>query len=185
MLCNPDETGKKSMVDTYGVLKLRKVFCDGLDEEPMSFADLDNMTRFVVLFIDDESPYYREKDYDLRMQACFVHLKIGISLQKKIQNRCLTFLAMITEYLKLSNNPRFEAWLSIKMLFHSLTEQARSPVGLDEMSINDRIKLTTQLRTLAQEVLEADHLLFPDAKTAKYVSQTVTQVNYAEKFALR
>jgi len=55
MLCNP-ETGKKSMIDTYGVLKLRKVFCEGIDEEPMSFADLDNMTRFVVLFIDDESP---------------------------------------------------------------------------------------------------------------------------------
>lgn len=185
MQCNPDETGKKSMIDTYEVLKLRKVFRDGLDEEPMSFADLDNMTRFVVLFLDDESPYYREKDYDLRMQACIKHLGIGVSLTKKIQGRCQTFLSMVTEYLKLSNNPRFEAWLSIKMLYHSLTEQARSPMALDEMSVNDRIKLASQLRVLAQEVLEADHLLFPDAKTAKYVSQTVTQVNYAEKFALR
>lgn len=184
MLCNP-ETGKKSMVDSYEVLKLREVFVSGIPEEPMSFADLDNMTRFVVLFVDDESPYYREKDYDLRVLACINHLGIGVNLQKKIKGKCLTFLAMLTEYLKLSNNARFEAWLSIKMLYHSLTEQARSPVALADLNVNDRIKLASQLRSLAQEVLEADHLLFPDAKTAKLVAQNVTQVNYAEKFALR
>ncbi len=172
------------MVDTYPVLAMRPVFSKGIDEEPMSFSDLDIMTRFVVLFTDEDSPYYREKDFDVRMNICAAHLSVGPNLMKKIRTG-LTFSFMLTEYLKLSNTPRFEAWLSIKMLFHDLAQEARTPSVLSDSSIAQRMALAEKLMSLSQSVLEADHLLFPDAKTAKLVAQTVTAPNYAEKFALR
>jgi hypothetical protein len=186
MLYNPDNTGNKSMAGAYVIFSTREVFVTGVPEDSLSYAEIDNMTRFVVMFIDPGSPYFREKDFETRMRLCCKHLDIRETsgLFKKIRNLCPTLLLMITEYFKMSNNARFEAWFSTKMLFHQLSQEARTPTFLNETSISDKLKVATSLQALSQKVIELDHLMFPDEQTSRLVSEVVSAPNYAEKFAL-
>ncbi len=180
------ETGNRLMTEVHPVLAARQIFLRGAEKCDLSLTELDKLCRFVVLFADEGSRFYREKDYAARVKGCMEELKISKTslLGKEILEKGDTFLEMLTEYFKIANNVRFEAWLSLKMEFHALTSMMRSKVSMDDLAMGHRLKLAEQIEKISKQVAEWDHKLFPDANTARLVSQTVSKPNYAEKYAL-
>lgn len=185
MLFSP-KTGIKLMTEVHPALAARGVFMRGAENCSLSLTDLDKLCRFVVLFADEGSKYYREKDYTVRVRICLQDLKLPAqsAVGKEILQKGDTFLEMLTEYFKIANNVRFEAWLSLKMEFHSLTSMMRSEVTMTDVAVGNRLKLADQIHKISVQVAEMDHRLFPDANTARLVSETVSRPNYAEKYAL-
>lgn len=187
---NPFDCKSKPMWVRYPALSRRKLFTDvpdfaktdGWDSEfQPDLADLDKMIKFTALFIEPvNNPLAEEKDFTFRRDTAMglAGIKEEDAVSFLIKDSHPWAGAIITEYFKLVSNLDYEAWFSIKTLYHKRTAAIREGVDVQwkDLAIDD----------IKKKVVEYENRLFPDERTRKMVEEDATSsgvVRWAEKFA--
>ena len=103
---------------------------------------------------------------------------------KEIKESSSLYRAMVFEYFKMVNDHNYEVWFSLKMNLHILGEKLRNPYGVDD---SNRRHLTKSMGVFRKEIIELEHMIFPDEYTTKIVAEQATKASlsgFAEKYAL-
>lgn len=172
----------------YPDLQRRVTFCNlPLDEKysDLDLEGLDELLKFVIIFVDPLSPLASEKDFRIRSEIALEQL--GLTKKAKffkhfeqgttwMQDVLMTYFAMIHDLL-------YEQWFSQKMSIHISNTQLIDA----RMDSLDRSRLQKDLGERIKTLKEIEHQLFPDEYTKKLIVEASTakfQYGFAEKYAL-
>lgn len=188
------------MQDFYEVFKRRSVFktlpqnISKLSEKEResylwNFPDLDMFLRYIVIFIDPESPMYNQTDFDYKKKQALMLLEVepGSNVHNEIESEGRYFFLAVFEFFKIVNDLQYEEWFSQKINFHHATDILRQPIPVtDTSAINARRNLATSLPELRKTLLKLQASLFKDKRTEKMIVNMATEDSvggYAEEFA--
>lgn len=153
----------------------------------------DQLIRFVCLFIDRQSPFSKEKDFDARKNKCFEMLGIPDdpdNIVRFIVNNSLdVFRVMTTAYFKLINDMLYEQWYAKRNMFSQYSSYLMRPFQDEqdpEKAIKTRAGIETHLARLATELITMEASLFPDTRTLEMIGQISSNDalgGFAELFA--
>jgi len=176
---------KGTMCETYDVFARRKIFSE--PPQGWSLVSWDKLIKFVVLFVDEESPASKERDFDVRKKVCYKLLK-EVEIQE-VEIEGYFFRTLIGEYFKLAHSTTYELWLSLKIAFHAITSQMREPLSGDNAEDQARIRSRTaqEARKILEELQAQEAILFKDSRLQKMIAQRVEEdsaIGWAERFAV-
>jgi hypothetical protein len=192
MTFNPLKNPKELIWDVY--TKLRKnPFFRKLGEiyEPSNASAL---LRFIILYIDYESPMSGEKDLDIRKKECLRILSIKKGSDGTIYDIILKeegkFNECIREYIRYVQSYDYQNWLVLSqhrayIMDYLLTK----PKFGDKNSDNDmaiRARLGNELATTADNLLQLEAKLFPEPRIERLIKDMLMEdsfAGYAEKYA--
>jgi len=184
MSLNPFDLPAGKMMDHYKVFKA-SVFWnheDIVDEDNPEFTyeliDVDAMIKFIVLFVDSQSPYYDEKNFDLRVNKCMRAFDLdakGVVGVEVLSNGPL-FVKILHEFFKRINSHLYETWFSMKMNLHQMNSYLRKPPIPDKngsvaQDVNARRQLSQVIPELTFELIEMEMQLFPDDRIQKMIAE--------------
>jgi len=169
------------------------IFCK-LSEEDFTlgytYEDLSLLVSFVVLYIDEESPCYKETDMDRRIRFCTNTLKIeeDSMVYDQITNHTAKYSAILYEYFKWSNNIAFEGWFSLKSTMAGYYQYLRTPISNEDadLEVDRRTKIQERLVKLEKTLMEKEAKLFPSPRIQKQIARENLKeslTGYAEKHA--
>lgn len=196
---NPFATNEMLMVDKYKKLRRRRAF-----RARHKLIDLDTLLRFVVVFVDPQSPLSEERDFDERMSKAVKVMEIeeGSNEFLEIYRQPIEELGnyvpgtllenYIFEYFKMVNNHEFELWFTLKMDYHQQCQYLRSPAPADPVAAGldatRRNSVASALKEKMMMVLRAEDQLFQDERIKGIVVDNATKdddlAGYAERYAL-
>lgn len=146
--------------------------------EEFMITDIDLLVKFVVLLVDPESPYYDERNFDLRVDKCKRILDIDkeSDVCKEIDSDGDMFVSILHEFFKRINNHVYETWFSMKMNLHQMNMYLRRPPTPDRngnvaQDINARRQLSQVIPELTFELVEMEMQLFPDDRLQRLISE--------------
>jgi hypothetical protein len=160
-------------------------------EKGMTLQDLSLLVSFVILYIDADSPHYKEIDINRRVSGCMKPLKIkpGSLVFNEIESHSSRFSDIMYEYFVWENNIPFEGWLSLKTQIHHQYKYLRTPMtDIDDMDLEADRKSKVQERLIKLEriLMEKESKLFPSKRIQKQISRENIKKEltaYAEKYA--
>lgn len=174
------------MIELYPALSRRKAFTaipEGVDN--FSFADLDKLIRFVIVFIDPQSPVYEETDFDYRKALALEALgyKKSERFYEEVSENTDLFNSVLFTYFKMVNNLLFEQWYTMYMNLHIVNQKMASPDAIADSERRQTSKISKQLY---DDLVELQHSLFPDEQTARIMAEKSSEEDlggYAEQYA--
>ena len=177
-----DENGKKQ------VKERSKCYKD------FGAREIDRILKFVVIFIDTESPYSEERNFDVRSRKCLKALQIKKDsfIHKEIKESGQLYNHLVFEFFKEINAHQYETWFSMKMNLHQMNAYLRSNPIADRngnlgADINARRQLSSKIPEMLGELVDIEYTIFPDNRLQKIINDKSVQdsINgYAEQFAL-
>lgn len=190
MTYNPVVCGQHTfMWVKYPYFQKKPIFCqpkEGFDKQ-----DLNDMLKFVVLFVDRQSPIYNETDSAERQKLAMkwgMIEKNGSRAYNLIVNEDEYYREVLYEYFKSINNYMFEMWYSQKIQYHNLCKAARMPFEqLIETSFNSLKALQTAMDDSLKMLAKTEEKLFNDLRIRDMVGEEQDKVYveaYAEQYAI-
>lgn len=160
-----------------------------IPDEGRTEMELSYLLRFIIIFVNKKSPYYKETDFLYREKMCLEWSNIDRrnSVYKDITEKSEWYLIVLLAYFRTVNDVEYETWFSLKMALHNFNDMIRKG-GTKGSDINAIKNLTMELPALVQTVLEAQQKLFPDEETMELINATAVSDsvgNWAEKHAIR
>lgn len=150
-------------------------------------TDLDQLVRFMVVFVDPESPLASETDFDFRKKEAIDSMKVKGRALEEIESEGLLFHAVLLDIFKLANSYQYESWFSLKMNFHILNRELRkNPEVIDAQTMNARRMLAQSQEESLGVLAKIESTLFPSKRIEKLVNQAAMADEiggYAEEFA--
>lgn len=196
MSLNPFAVAKGTfMWEHYDELKRRPGLCRlppesvGPPYDEWLDSDLDKLIKFLVIFVDPESPLAKEPDYDFRREEAMniVAVKEGTNTHDEIVAEGPVFQIVMFELFKYVNSYTYESWFSQKMNFHIMSSELRkAPAAFDATTLNARRQLALSMEELRTDLIKIESTLFPNARIEKMVSDIATEDQvggYPEEFA--
>lgn len=192
---NPFNVPKGILIqDFYPVFKKRVIYHSPqqTSEDIFTFTSTqwDSIIRFIVLFVDIQSPFYEERDFELRRDLCLRALGIKDDMVIDAINSNNTFYTKaLFEYFKAINNYKYSLWFAKRTSYH---KNARILlVDLDtendtEKRIKVEIDVNKYLTILNEELINLEHELFNDERIKAVVQEEATEKElsgYPERFA--
>lgn len=176
------------MWEKYPDLARRKIFCT----EPyvlgfkssLNLDDLNNLIKFIVLFVDPTSPLAKEKDFDYRTNAALGMLglsKYDLFFQE-IEKNTLYWNCVLATYFAATHAIEYESWFTSKMALHHISMELRANI----IPPNERRMTMKIMDEMTEDFLKKEHRLFPDEYTRNAVvaSAELDQfAGYAERYA--
>lgn len=158
---------------------------------PDDDSDIDRMLRFVIFMVSQESPYYFESDYDVRIQRCMkaAGIRQNEPMGHMIVTRHWWYRRMLVNYLKAFAKRAFAQWISTRMMSYNLMEVMMRQPDAGDMDIKSFVKAQTdaqgELQSVMAEIDRLEQQLFPTSEIADMVAtQTMfDSVNTAESYA--
>ena len=192
---NPIVLEKGELIyERYDDLALNPTYCE-LSEEDFALGYthelLSQLVSFVILYIDDQSPYYRELDIDKRINYCMKDLGIkkGSLVYEQVESHSPRFSDVLYEYFVWINNIPFESWLSLKTQIHHQYKYLRAPYSAGEdidLEADRKSKVQERLVRLETTLMEKQAKLFPNERIQRQISRENTKkslTGYAERYA--
>ena len=184
MSLNPFKVPAGKGMDHYKIFKSKAFWkhdeLTNKDGDPfvLDFAEIDMLIKFVVLIVDPQSPYYDERNFDLRLDKCLRALDIDkkSSVGKLIEEDSDVYVKILHEFFKRINSHIYETWFSMKMNLHQMNLYLRRPPVPDRngnvaQDINARRQLSQVIPELTFELVEMEMQLFPDDRLQKMISE--------------
>lgn len=202
MQFNPFDLKRNELIwDKYPQLTKRRILCqwelpeakyrpdprwyDGFKEFHAS-----EVIKYVILFIDTDSPLYEERDFDVRKAIALELLEFTqlSKAKREIEAQTEYLSRVIYNFFILVNNTPYEKWVSLKMNFHQMTRFLRKPLDESSPVTALRVKNETarEIDVFEKGLLNAEYLLFKDDRLKRMISdQAIDQsiVGYPEKYA--
>lgn len=184
----------------YDYLKRRDVFTEPLtqreDAEEVDPDDneqtLSDIIKFVVLFIDMESPYWGENDFDERITQCLKWAKIKKSSRAyhHIINETIWYQEIMSKYFIYVASSDYEEWISRTISLRNLNAFLRSGINQDdpEKSTKAHSDLQKTIGGLRESLDKLQAKIFPknkklQKKIVQYSEEKDTFQRHAEKRA--
>ena len=199
MRYNPFAFTMDTMIwDYYPDFKVRS-YLGGGEFGPSSFAKMgiidhkrwkakmsSLVIRFVILFIDTESPFFKERDLERRKAAVLdlLNIKEGSLVYKNIMEESSYYQSVVHAYFVLLNNIDYEHWFTVKKNYHNFTKHMRNDSG--NLSGNEKINLTKQIESFRMDVIIAEDRIYNDPKLKEIINRKATEESifgYPEKYA--
>lgn len=181
-----DPTVEGKMVDVYPELSVYEEFTI---PNSVGYDTLDSLVRYCLLWLDEDSPFYRVKDLVEKTTVCIKHAKCGTEAIKEIESDGPDYRKVLLRVLRLSNNYLFDEWWSRKLAYHSdtLYLSAKLDPGNEEKMVAAKIKIKASLTQDRETLLDLESSLFKDKKTKKAVTKAANEASldgYAERFSV-
>lgn len=153
--------------------------------------NLSKLLGFVILFIDVQSPFFENRDYDLRKAEAIKAMKITDKEElREINEEGEIFQELIHEYFRLINNHIYEQWFTYKSQIHTFNGYLRKPLKADSdkiaTEVNARRALLKETEGFTEKLQSLEAVLFNDERIAKLINEKAVQNSvggYAERFA--
>jgi hypothetical protein len=158
---------------------------------------LSDMLKFIVLFIDKNSPFWNERNINYRTDVClrYAEIKKGTRAYENITSGSDWYMSLILEYFIFVNDRMYEEWLSQVMSHRTLCHYLRMPnLGDDpEKSVKAHADLQARLSSVSASISTLELQLFPNdkqiqatvASAAARKQENNSILGYAERFALK
>lgn len=175
-----DPSTKGPLVDRYPELSKYPEFSDSLG---------DKLLRYCILYYDESSPFFKNKDLDDRRNRCYESVKADIELRNEVEAFGEKFRAVTLRWFKLHHSYLFEEWVSRKFDFHENNLYLSTPfhVFADvEKAIQRKELIKKNLENDRTALLGLENALFKDDKTKKMLTKAANESSlsgYAEKMA--
>ena len=187
---NPLELSKDEMIwEKYPDLSMNPVFCE--PSHDLTFEELSHIVSFVILFVDVNSPVYKETDMERRTKVCIDTLKISKAspAYKSIITHDERFSKVMYEYFRWVNNLPFQSWLSLKLTVTGLYKYLSTDLGIEDVDLeaDRRAKIQERLIGLEKKLLEKQSKLFPTKRIQDIINRENIKdqlTGYAEMYAL-
>lgn len=197
---NPFEKPTQYIWDVHDKLKTRIGLGVSEEEEILptdSDADVKKKTaalemkdwliRFLILFVDPESPFAKIRDFEHRRGECIKSLgdvkgKIPRKVMSEITKRGELYGLIQSEFFKFVHDHDYEMWASLLSAFQTLTDRLRNP----KTDTDDVVKITKQIGDVRRELSELERKLFTDTRIMRQVAEEKNNqmiTGYAERFA--
>jgi len=150
--------------------------------------DLSLLVSFIILFVDQNSPFYDEVDFEERKSVVLeaLHIPKTSIVWKCVSENHWWFGIVLTAYFRLANIHLFESWYSLKVHTHNQNELLRRPLDENE-NFRNRNEIAGKVDENNKKLIELEHRLFHDPTMKDIAVEAVTSdyfVGYAEKHAL-
>ena len=152
--------------------------------------DSDSLLRFVVFFCDPQSPYAETKDIAEKIKEIFIQMKVTKKsfVAKEVQNQGDVFRKFLFEYFKLIHSIEYEAWASLKMVFHNLCNLLRTPISPDAKpeTLNNLRQIAKDIPELKSRLVDMEYKLFQDKRLLALIKDAALEESaggYAEQNA--
>ena len=181
-----DPTVAGDMISAYPELARYEEFSEPVEVAP---EVLDQILRYTMLWLDEESPFYKERDLEYKSSQCMKYAGCKTEAKNCIAKYSQDYRRCLLRYMKLCNNYRFEEWLSLKLDFHENTAYLSASLSSTpdpEKAIERKIKIKTNRQADLERLLQIEDSLFKDDKTRKAVTKAANEaglVGFAEKYA--
>lgn len=186
MELNPFALGKSEMMTKYQIFTA-KVFWhhpgviiheEDNESRGLTLDEIDLIIKYVVLFIDPQSPHYAEKNFDLRVSKCARALNIekNTPVGNEVFGNGLAYEKIVYHFFVRVNDHLYETWFSMKMNQHEMAKYLRGPlVSLGQnnnvaQEVNARRQLALTMQEMMYELLELEMQLFPDERIQKIIA---------------
>ena len=192
---NPMSLEKDELIwEKYPDLAINPSFSQLSEEDytiGYTFEDLSQVVSFVILYVDQDSPFYKELDIDRRIKGCckVLNIKRGSLVYEQIENHSPKFSDVMHQYFVWVNNIPFEGYISLKTTMHELYKYLRTPLskidGVD-LEADRRSKVQQRLLDLKKELMEVQSKLFPSKRIQNQIIRENTKKEltaYAERHA--
>jgi len=149
----------------------------------------DKLLRFCILYFDEESPFYKNRDLDDRKNKCYEAAKADLEVRNEVEGNGSRFVQIALRWFKLHNTYVFEEWISRKMDFHennSYLSMSLASFGDMEKAIQRKTEIKKNLETDRAALLNLENSLFKDEKSRQLLTKAVNEANlgsYAERNA--
>jgi hypothetical protein len=185
--------GRTPIFEHYRRLGTHKVFSnipDRYSKNGWNKFNMSTLLKYVIVFIDRDSPLWEERDFAQRTRKALDVLNIkDDSLEYfEIEQEGELFQDFVFEFFKLINSHVYEQWFTTKMQVHTFNKylrQAPDPKNLIK-SINTKKALAKEIKQFSEDLVKLESNIFDDERLAKLISDKSTQNaigGYAEKYA--
>lgn len=178
-----DPSTKGPLVERYPDLAKYPEFSEGLG---------DKLLRFCILYYDEASPFFKNRDIEDKKNKCYEAIKADMELKKEVEYMGNQFKLVALRWFKLHHSYTFEEWWSRKVDFHensmylttSLTALLKPEDEARVIQRKEGIK-----KNLGQDrdaLLALENTLFSDEKIKKLITRAANEASltgYAEKYA--
>lgn len=186
---NPLSIGKKMMWEKYPFFAKRDSFCTPIEGETED--TLNNILRFVVATIDDQSPFFKEADFDYKERECFklLGIKADTEAYKHITGESNWYQLLVTEYFANLDNMLFEQWYTAKVRFRQANAYLRTPTDIEgdvEKQEKTKEDLTAKMSQRRKDIQKLENELFPNKRLQEKITQYADndkKTGFAEMFA--
>jgi hypothetical protein len=186
---NPFGLGKSKMWEVYPFFTKRNDFCTPLDGE--SEATLNELLRFIVATIDEQSPFFKETDLDYKQKECMrlLGIKEGSDAYNMIKDESDWYQSLVTQYFAFLDFDGFEYWHTLKTRLSQALAYLRNPTNMaGDVEKQEKIKdeLASKIPQRRKDIQKLENELFPNKrlqqKIIKY-SNNEKLTGFAEMFA--
>lgn len=204
MTINPFVVSRDNYVfDHYPDLQRAKVFSiipknkdDGKPYKEFRKKDLDILLKFVIIFIDPESPLADIRDYEKRRKYAIDVMKSRGLVEngrpyEEIMEEGLLFDALIFQYFQLINNHDYELWYSLNMQLRTFYTHLRKDLSEDKngsvlADMDKRRMLLKDIENFKSTLMNLESQLFASPRLKKIIARKQMDEaigGYAEMFA--
>jgi len=154
--------------------------------------NIDRMLRFVVVFIDPQSPLFEERDFMKRRKLAkkVIGIKKDDVENAEIEDEAEVFQELTYEYFRLIHATNYEQWFTYKMQIADFNKYLRTPIEKSAQKVaqevNARKSLMQQIGSFTEEMQKLENVIFNDDRLAKMINEKAVQNSiggYAERFA--
>ena len=177
------------------------VYSDILDFKEFSTQYDDDVMRWLILTVDDGSPFYKQhRDFSERGMAVYKHLNISKNyLAKYIENRPdlspkdqsrINLDAKIFKYFVLLNKVNYTAWYTLWQNYNELNAFLRLPLDPKdddyETKWQKKENISSKLADKQTQLASYEKQLYGDSRIkAIAVKEVAKLTNWPEKMAIR
>lgn len=146
--------------------------------------DLDNLLKFMVLFVDPLSPFYEVRNFEIRKNQCLdaLGVKRHSRMVQEVDNVTPYWNSLLFEYFQIVNEYSYESWFSLKSNFHRMTAALRG----GNLTATERRHFMTSMKDAKKELQEMEYELFQDERTKASIENQTEKARlggYAEQYA--
>ena len=169
-----DPSIEGELVDHYSELTRRKRFLTD-----------DTKVRFVIWMIAPDSPYYDEKDFEVRLECALqeVGQDIGGELYNLWMQGDEELLEIMFQLFRLYADVDYETWFSMRLSFHITTAKLRDIYGLKD---TDRSRAMKEVEDIKKKLLIVEYKLFNEDHIKNKILDKAGEsslIGYAEMYA--
>lgn len=182
-----DPTIPGLLIDKYEDLAAYPEFTEAGD---LGIKILDRILRYIILYNSDESPFYKERDFDERHRKCVEAAKVDLTAEKAITSGHPIYRRALLRWFKLGiSSYIFQNWWSRVLDYaeNSLYLSASLTTASDpEAMVRQKTLIKKGRDEDMKALLDLEKQLFADPKVQKLVTQAANEnslIGWPEKMA--
>lgn len=151
---------------------------------------LDRIIRYIILYCDHDSPFFKERDLDERHRKCVEAAKVDLTAENAIKSGHPIYKRALLRWFKLGvNGYVFENWISLKLDFHESSSYLSASLATasdPEAMVRQKTLIKKGRDEDMKALLDLEKQLFADPKVQKLVTQAANEnslIGWPEKMA--